>query len=203
MSTLVTSYNELKSEVANIARRGDLATDVNTLIMLGEKRIQREVRTPDMETAYTGTIASGVIAVPTDFLEWKAVYIDSNGSNVLEPKEWEWVLKHYPTRSADGMPKFIARNASNFEFGPYPVSNYAVKGTYYKRLTTVSSSWNALATANPDLYVYAALSAVSAFVKDEARIPVWESAYQMTRDALNGEGIKQTTSGGPLRVTAR
>jgi hypothetical protein len=203
MSTLIASYNDLKTEVAGFVHRADLTSEVQTLILLGEKRIHREVRTPDMEVAYTGTIAAGVIAVPTDFLEWRVVYIDSNGANTLQPVALEELLKKYPTRSASGLPKFIARNATNFEFGPYPDSTYAVAGTYYKRPTTVSSSWNTLATANPDLYLYAALAATRAWLEDDPRIPIWEQAYIQTRDALNCEGVKQTISGAPLRVTPR
>lgn len=198
---LITSYATLQSALTDFLHRGDLSTVDVELIDLAEKRIQREVRTPDMEAAYTGTIASGVIAVPSDFLEWKAVYIDSSGANRLQPKSWEWVLTNYPTRSSSGLPKFIARNVTNFEFGPYPDSTYSVKGTYYKRLTSVASSWNALATANPDLYLYASLSAASLYIQDDPRLPLWEQAYRETRDALNAEAKNQEMSGAPLRVT--
>lgn len=199
--SLITSYATLQTAVTDFLHRSDLGTVDIDLIDLAEKRIQREVRTPDMEAALSTTIASGVIAVPTDFLEWKAVYIDSDGAKRLQPKTWEWILQNYPTRSADGIPKFIARNVTNFEFGPYPLSTYDVKGTYYKRLTSVASSWNALATANPDLYLYASLSAASAYIQDDPRLPIWEQAYRETRDAINSEGKLQDISGAPLRMT--
>lgn len=197
------SYANLTAAIADELHRSDLTTPIADFVLRGEKRIHREVRATEMEATYSGTIASGVIAVPTDFLAWRAVYIDSNGAKILQPKTWEWILANYPTRSASGLPKFIARNATNFEFGPYPDSTYSVKGTYYKRLTTVSSSWNALATANPDLYLYAALTQASAYIGDDPRIPLWEAAYQATKDAINAEAIGMDLSGGPLRVTAR
>lgn len=198
----ITTYAELKSAVTDFVHRGDLSTVVVDLIMLGEKRIQREVRTPDMEVTYSQAIASGVIAVPTDFLEWKLVYINTTRTQRLQPKSIEWIYQNYPTRSSDGIPKFIGRGATNFEFGPYPDSTYTVKGFYYKRLTSVASSWNALATANPDLYLYAALAATTAYIQDDPRIAIWEEAYRMTRDDLNGEAKLQDISGAPLRMTA-
>ncbi|PWB81572.1 MAG: hypothetical protein C3F08_01600, partial [Candidatus Methylomirabilota bacterium] len=82
----IASYNDLKTSVSDFIHRSDNSTAVVDQIMLGEKRIQRELRTADMETAYTGTIASGVIAVPTDFLEWRAVYINDSVAYRLEPK---------------------------------------------------------------------------------------------------------------------
>lgn len=198
---LITSYATLQSAVSDFVHRSDLGTVDVDLIDLAEKRIQREVRTPDMETTYSGTIASGVIAVPTDFLEWKLVYIDDDGAKRLQPKTIEWLFQNYPTRSSDGCPKFIARAGSNFEFGPYPDTTYAVKGFYYKRLTSVATSWNALATTNPDLYLYASLAATSLYIMDDPRVALWEEAYRMTRDALNGEAKLQDISGAPLRMT--
>lgn len=197
------SYANLTAAIADELHRSDLTTPIADFVLRGEKRIHREVRASEMETTYSGTISSGVIAVPTDFLAWRVVYIDSNGAQVLQPKTWEWVLANYPQRSASGVPKFIARNATNFEFGPYPDSTYSVKGTYYKRLTTVSSSWNALATANPDLYLYAALTQATAYAKDDSQIEKWEQFYQATKDAINAEALGMDLSGGPLRVTPR
>lgn len=195
------SYANLTAAIADWLHRSDLTTPIADLVVIGENRINREVRCADMETAYSGTISSGVIAVPTDFLEWKAVYIDSNGANRLQPKSWEWVLQNYPTRSADGLPKFIARNASNFEFGPYPDSTYAVKGTYYKRLAAVASSWHNLATEYPDLYLFAALAESAAYIGDDPRIPTWEARYQAIRDSINREAVNAEFSGAPLVMT--
>lgn len=195
------SYANLKTEIADWLHRSDLATPIATMLVIADGRVNREVRCADMETAYSGTIASGVVAVPTGFLEWKAAYIDSNGANRLQPKTWEWMLQNYPARSADGLPKFIARNAGNFEFGPYPDSTYAVKGTYYKRFGATSASWHALATTYPELYLFAALSASQAYIGDDPRIPTWETAYISIRDSINQEAVKADISGAPLVMT--
>ena len=195
------SYANLTAAVADWLHRSDLTTPIADFVVIAENRINREVRCADMETAYTGTIAAGVIAVPTDFLEWKAVYIDSNGATRLQPKSWEWVLQNYPTRSASGLPKFIARNASNFEFGPYPDSTYSVKGTYYKRLAAVSSSWHNLATEYPDLYLFGTLVAAAPYIGDDPRIPMWNSMYETIRDSINQEAVKADISGAPLVMT--
>lgn len=195
------SYANLTAAVADWLHRSDLTTPIADFVVIAENRINREVRCADMETAYTGTIAAGVIAVPTDFLEWKAVYIDSNGATRLQPKSWEWVLQNYPTRSAGGLPKFIARNASNFEFGPYPDSTYSVKGTYYKRLAAVASSWHNLAVEYPDLYLFGTLVAAAPYIGDDPRIPTWNAMYESIRDSINQEAVKADISGAPLVMT--
>lgn len=198
----IASYADLQTAVAGWLHRADLTAIIPDLITLAEKRINREIRCADMETAYTGTIASGVIAVPSDFMAWKVVYINASPVGVLEPKTLEWLITNYPTRSADSQPKFIARNASNFEFGPYPDSTYAVKGTYYKKLTAVSSSWNALATTYPDLYLMATLCEATPYIKNDQRTPIWEAKYNAIRESINAEAKGADISGGPIRVTA-
>lgn len=197
------SYANLTAAIADEIHRSDLTTPIADFVLRGEFRIHREVRAPEMEATYSGTIASGVIAVPTDFLGWKAVYIDSNGAKILQPKTWEWVLANYPTRSAQGIPKYIARNATNFEFGPYPDTGYSVKGTYYKRLTSVVSSWNALATEHPDLYLYAAMVEAALYIGDDNLAQKYEMRYQAAKDSLNTESRGTDWGELPLMVTAR
>lgn len=196
----ITNYAELKTAVGNWLHRADLTSYLDDIVMLGEKRINREVRTPDMETAFSTAISSGVVAVPADFVEWKHAYVDGNPTCPLQVKSLGWIYTQYPNRASNSKPKYIARNGANFEFGPFPDSTYTVKGTYYARLEAVSSSWNALATANPDLYLFAALSEASAFVKNDARIQLWEAKYAMIRDQVNGEARAAEFSGSPLSV---
>lgn len=200
----ISSYAELSAAIGEKwSHRTDLTSVLPDLIMLAEKRINRDVRCPDMETDYTGAIASGVIAVPTDFLEWKVVYVNGADIKTLQPKTLEWLYTNYPTRSADSEPRYIARNGSNFEFGPYPDSNYTIKGTYYKKMASVATAWHALATTNPDLYLMAGLCEAALYTHDDSRLQLWESRYQSIVGSLNEEGQVSQTSGAPLRVTAR
>lgn len=199
----IASYADLQTAVGNWLNRGDLTSIIPDLIMLGEKRINRDIKTPDMEEAFSGTIASGAVAVPADFLGWKFVYIDAARVATLEPKPIEWIYKEYPNRSSDGMPFFIGRNGANFEFGPYPDSGYTVKGTYYKRLASVSSSWNALATTHPDLYLFAALCEATPYIKDDPRVQLWESKYSSVAAAINGQAKEQELGFGALRMSPR
>ena len=110
------------------------------LIRFGELRIYRDLRIRAMETALSDTIASGVIAVPSGYVEMKHAYIDGTPVQRLTRKTAEWVYQNYPTRSSGGKPKFFAREAGNLIFGPHPDSAYTVKGIYYKRLTALGTS---------------------------------------------------------------
>jgi hypothetical protein len=155
-----------------------------------------------METAYSDTISSGVIAVPSTFVAWKHVYIDGTPITTLQAKAASWLYTRYPTRSSEGKPKFIARDAGNFVFGPYPDSAYTMKGTYYARLTSILTSANALFTQNPDLYLFAALAELEAFKKDDKRVELWMTKRNQILSDVNGEDRAEEFSGGPLTMVA-
>jgi hypothetical protein len=68
----------------------------------------------------------------------------------------------------------------------FPVTpSGAVELWYYKKLDALSSALNSLYTANPDLYLYAALAASAPYMQDDKRIPVWERLYMQARDSVN------------------
>jgi len=194
------TYSELQTGVANWLKRADLTSYIPDLILMGEKYIFRKARTRDMEAALSSTIASGVIAVPNDYVALKYAYIDGAVTTRVHRKPADWIYTQYPTRSADGLPQFIAREGSNFIFGPYPDSAYTVKGLYYKRLTSVQSSANALFTNNPDLYLFAALAEAVAFMKDDARVALWSAKRDQILNDLNGEDVAEGAAGGPLTM---
>ncbi len=196
------TYAELKTAVANWLHRSDLTNYVDDLILMGEKYVVRKARTRDMETTLNVTMSGGVAALPADFVELKHARIDGSPSTSLQPKAANWIMLRYPLRSADGTPKFIGIDGSNFVFGPYPSSDYTVKGIYYKRLTAIASSANALFTNNPDLYLFAALAESAPFLKNDARVPLWEAKRDRILMDVNGEDQNARFSGGALSMVA-
>ena len=182
----ISTYAELQTAVSNWLKRSDLSSYAPDLIMLGEKWIFRHARTRDMETALSVTISSGTASVPADFVALKHARLSGSPYRGLRVRPAEWIYSQYPNRSAGEVPSFIAIEGASFVFGPAP-GDYTIVGTYYKRLTVVSSSANALFTNNPDLYLFAALAESVAFLKDDARIPLWMAR----RDAILADVNKE------------
>lgn len=201
----ITDYATLKTEVAAWLNRSDLTNEVPGFIQLGEFRIYRDLRVRQMEAALSVAISSGVIAVPTGYLEMKLAYVNGSPMRKLERKDAEWIYLNYPTRSSDGTPKFFAREGTNFIFGPYPDSAYTVKGTYYKKLDALSgtNTTNWLITDVPDLILFASLCEAAPFLQDDARVALWEKKYAQiaARVQLNDE--QEEFSGSPLAATVR
>lgn len=198
----ISTYADLQTSVANWLHRADLTSIIPDLVLLGEKRIFRDVRCRVMETALTGTIANGVIAVPSDYLEIKFAYINSTPTSNLIGASASQIYAKYPTRSAAGKPVYIGREGSNFIFGPYPDSAYTIGGIYYAKPTSIQSTANALFTANPDLYLFASLCEAAPYIKDSAAVALWETKYAQIVSQLRAEDAGEYGSGSGMIVVA-
>jgi hypothetical protein len=194
------TYSDLQSAVASWLDRSDLTSVVPDLITIAETRIFRELRSKDMETSFSTAIASGVIALPTSYVGLKYAYVDGTPTQWLERKPAQWIYQNYPTRAAENKPAFIAREGSNFIFGPYPDSAYTVKGVYYKNIGPLSSSAHAVFTANPDLYLFGSLVEAAPYLKNDVRLTLWEARYQQSLKAAQGTSDREDSSGGSLRM---
>lgn len=201
----ITSFSTLKTELANILHRSDLTSDLPLFIQLGELRIYRDLRLRCMETALSSAISSGVIAVPSGYVDLKFAYINGSPIQSLEKKDAEWIYWNYPTRSADAKPYYIGREADNFIFGPYPDSAYTVKGVYWKKLDALSASneTNWFTSNAPDLLFFAALCEATPWIQDDSRIPLWEKKYALTVQRVQRDDDREEYGGGPIRMTLR
>ena len=191
----IDTFATLKTAISDTVKRANLTPYLENIILLGEKKIFRKVRAPEMETSFSDSIASGTTAVPTGFLSWKWVAISGSPQRYLQVRTAAWVMENYPLRGSDAKPFFIARDGANFIYGPYADGSYTVVGTYYKRPTTILSEPNDLFLANPDLYLFAALSETEAFIKNDKRIAIWQARRDQIIQDINEEGDESDESG--------
>ena len=198
----ISTYAELQTACSNFLHRDDLASRIPEFITLGETRLFRELRVKDMETSFSTAITSGSITLPTSYIDLKYAYVDRSPVQWLERKPAAWLYEHYPTRSSDGTPKIIARQASTFIFGPYPDSAYTIAGVYYKNIGPVSTSAHALFTNNPDLYLFAALLEAVPYVGNDKRVPLWVAKYNDSISRLQAQDEREDYSGSTLQVRA-
>lgn len=201
----ISTYAELQTAVGNWLNRSDLTSYVPDFIALGEARIYRELRIRAMETALSSAISSGVVAVPSAYIELKHAYVDGTPTSSLLRAEPGLIYAKYPTRSSSGRPVYIAREGSNFIFGPYPDSNYTIKGIYYGRLTALSDSntTNWFTTNAPGILLFAALCEAEPFLKNDMRIALWQSKYDMEKEGIEREERNEQFSGGGLAMDVR
>jgi hypothetical protein len=184
---VVTSYSTLVTAVQDYLARGDLASFAPNMVQNWEERFYRNPRNFGswMDASLSDTIASNVIAVPSGFLSFRNVYVDGSPATRLEQVTPEQLFGRYPRGAGTGLPVWIARVGSNFEFGPAPDSEYTIKGTYRAKPVAMRSytTGGADAVAHwiilnaPDLALYGALAEGEAFIKNDARVALWKSLY--------------------------
>lgn len=172
---VITSYATLQTAIADYMARSDLTTFLPNFTQNWEEDFYRE---PDnwgswMEAALNVTITNGVAAVPDDYLGIKVAYI---GSRPLKRISLEQLYLRYPRSVSGGTPNYIARNGSNFEFGPNGASG-TLAGTYWAKPDPIRTSANLLLTDCPDLCLYGSLLAAEPFIKNDARIATWQAMY--------------------------
>jgi len=201
---MISDYTSLQTDLLSWMERDDMTAQVSLFIRLGERRIYREIRIDSMESALSVTLAAGVATIPADYLELKQAYIDGNPVQPLQVKTSEFIFNTYPNRTADSKPSYIATDAGSFIFGPYPDSDYVLKGTYYKRLTVLSSTntTNYFTGDGGDLLFWASLAEAETFLKNDERINLWEARYQMAKKEIMKERRRGRLS-GILRSTPR
>lgn len=197
------TYASLKTSVAgwmNVSA-SDLSSQIDDVVTLGETRIYRECRSRDGEKSYGTAIASGVLAVPSDYVEMKFLYCSAAPNTPLERRSVEWLYSAYPRVSAaSGIPKYFARDATNFVFGPVPDGSYTVTGVYYRKFAALSSATNDQFTNNPDLYLFACLAESEILIGRDARIPLWEAKYNKILADVNGLSRREDASGSTPRI---
>ncbi len=199
----INSYSTLVTAVGNWLNRSDLTANIPDFIRLGEARIYRDLRINAMLASFSGTIAAGVIAVPSDFLEFKRVHVVTDPITPLTVVSPDYIMQSWPNRSSDGIPRAIARDGSNFIFGPYPDSTYAVAGSYYQRMTLLLSASSNWFTSNaPDLLLYASLVEAEPFIMNDERVILWEGKYQQAKMSVEKEDRRASNRGGNRSMTA-
>lgn len=200
----ISTYNELQTAVGNWLHRSDLAGIIPDLITLGEGRIYRNVRVRQMEENLVGVTASGTFVVPTDYVALKSAFVVQSIATPprvqwLERKSFEWIGRTNPT-ATPGIPRYIARNQSDFVLSPVPVDGTTIGGTYYKRLDTLSTALNDIFLNTPGLWLFAALCESAPFIEGDKRLPLWESKFGGLVREVNAEEYLENDSGSTLAM---
>ena len=202
----LTTYNELKSSVADWLNRTDLTAVVPDFISLAEAQIERTLRTRQMIVRATAAIDTEYSAVPADFLETKSIKLNTNPVTALAFESIDAMdLMKSTMYLSPGKPQYFSIVGGQIRVLPVPDNSYTAELTYYAKLTklssTVSSNW--LLASSPDVYLYGSLMQASPYLKDDARIPVWSSMYTSALEAIQVADDRGATSGGAIMMRAR
>jgi len=190
----LTTYEGLKSAVADYLGRDDLGERIPTFIRLAEKRMERELRLRVMERRAECAVKAGQSAVP---LPWRR---ESGKWDVfLEMRDVAWrgqdsfvhdlgyaPLDHYAVSREPGRPLGYSIVGRELFLLPAPAEDGTLLITYYAEIPPLSEEQpdNAVLLAAPDVYLYGALAEAGPFTRGSAPTELWAQYYAAARSRL-------------------
>jgi hypothetical protein len=160
----ITSYTELQSAITRWLARDDLAANIPDYIMLFEQVANRRLRTLSQEVNVSLTTTGGFATLPTDYLAWREVHLNSNPFLPLEYMTPAVLGFNFPTLpTGDGRAFTILGTQIHVE----PHDN-AITMLYFQEIPplSVSSGTNWLLQEYPDLYLFGSLYHAYEFMLD-------------------------------------
>lgn len=171
------TYDELKTAIADFLNREDLTSAIPTFISLAESRASRDLRHWRMEKRVATQLDVQYVTIPTDFLQPIRLQITDAPTNEVAPISTAQMLQLRGDRNDRvGRPTNYALTAGGLELYPTPDLTYNASLVYHARVPALSASnaTNWLLTEAPDVYLYGALVHAAPYLKDDARLQIWE-----------------------------
>jgi hypothetical protein len=213
----LTSYSGLTTALAAwLARDGDpiVSAAAPDLVALAEQRIfygsedpqfpSPAVRVRQMETTVPLSTVAGTatVALPTGWLGAKRLYIDGDPDTDLVYMSPEELRAAWPN-AATTKPVNYTIEGENIVFGPTPDAVYTVQVLYWQKPDPLATTpTNALLTAAPSLYLYAALLEAALWNGDDAAATRWLRMFSAAANALHKSDRRERHSGSALVMGA-
>jgi len=199
------TFTSLQSDIRNYLERGG-ATDpivyeqIPRLITLAERRIARELKIQGFQTVVNSVMQAGVAVYPKPD-RWRDTisinYGTGTGNNThtpIFPRAYEYIRSYWPNETTRGGPQFYADyDYKHWIFAPTPDANYPLEVLYYELppLLDDTNQTNWLTEFAPNLLLYGSLVEATPFIKDDQRVELWQSYYDRSLAALNGEDLQK------------
>ena len=202
----ITTYAELKTNIADFLNRDDLTSVSSTFVSLAEADLNRQIRHWRQEKRSTAEIDTQYSAIPADMLEVIRFYITSGDTRPLELiSQAEMLDRKFRNLNTSGQPAYYAVTAGELEVYPVPDGTYTSELYYFGKTPALSDSntSNWILEHYPDAYLYGPLIHSAPYLKDDARIQVWAALYQNAIDAINQASEKAKFGGSGRRMKIR
>jgi len=217
MATAMT-FTTLKQDVQRYLERGNtLASDpivfeqIPRLINLAERRIARELKVEGFINVVTGTLSAGqsVYPKPDRWRDTVSINIGvgdtGNDRKILFSRVYEYLRSYWPNALETDTPIFYSDyDYSHWLIAPTPDAEYPFEILYYELPPlldeVVQTNW--ITEYAPQLLLYGTLVEATPFLKNDERIPVWQSMYDRAAAMLNGEDLAKILDRSAVRKEA-
>jgi len=197
----LSTYDEMKTAIANWADRADLAQFIPDFIALCEARYNRELRLRSMEQKQFANTVGGQAnyALPTNYLQMREFRLNTSPTKSLQyvsPEIYEsWNV-------GTGEPKWYTIIANEIRLGPVPAGVYEMEMLFWQKFPSLSSTTttNWMLQNSPDIYLYGSLMEMEPFIQNDQRTALWAAGYDRAVQTLQLQDDKDRHSGSALTV---
>jgi hypothetical protein len=181
----IATYSELVSELGSWLNRTDLDAKIGpTFIRLFEARMNRRLRSPDMEQTFSFSTVSGTTnyALSSRVRELRELYASTTATD------------------ADAIGYTVM--GETVVFDDDPGDDLTITYSAYVTLSGLSSGnpTNWLLDDHPDAYLAGTLAAAYAFERDEAQAANFDALLERTIDEIKKEANQKRLPAGPLQA---
>ena len=196
----VMTYDSLTSSVLQYLERSDPAVvaAIPTFITLCEFEIAQEIKTLGQLTLATATMTAGNPNLQKPARWRKTVSMSITVDGKKQPvylRKYEYLKNYSPDTSQTSNPLFYAdTDWDHWYLAPTPDAAYAMEVLYYERIAPLSSTnqTNWLTQYAPNAMLYGTLLQPMPFLKNDARIQMWQQQYDLIMATLKAEDQTRT-----------
>lgn len=193
----VMTYDSLVDDISSYLERTDTATiqKIPQFIMLAEQVIASELKfLGNLKVVTSNMVASeSVIDKPARWRKTVSMNILVAGKrHPILLRKYEYLREYWPDATQEDVPKFYCDyDYTHWLVAPTPDDDYAFEVLYYERIQPLDSSnqTNWFTQYAPQALLYGSLLQAMPFLKNDERIPMWQTQYAQIMSTLKDEDI--------------
>lgn len=210
------TFNSLVADMQGYLERGtaldvQVANQIPRLINLAERSIAQTLKIQGFINNVISTLVAGVsvYAKPNG---WRETISMNFGTGTLQnkrlpifPRSYEYCRQYTPDSNITGLPRFYADyNYNWWLFAPTPNINYPWEVNYYQLppLLDNGNQTNWLTDFAPNLLLYRALLEATPYLKNDERIPTWQTLYQEQLTTIDRQDLERVADRQAVRSKA-
>ena len=195
----VMTYNNLVTDIESYLERTDQATlsKIPTFIGLAEQVIASEIKFLGNLVVVQSNMVSDqpVIQKPARWRKTVSMNVTINGERKpVLLRKYEYLREFWPDPTETGEPQYYCDyNYDHWLIAPTPDDDYAYEVLYYERIQPLdeSNQTNWFTQYAPQALLYGSLLQAMPFLKNDERIPMWQSQYNTIMQTLKAEDVQR------------
>ena len=193
----VMTYDSLVNDIQTYLERTDDQTldKIPQFIKLAEQIIAAEIKFLGNLTVATSAMVASDNIIPKPARWRKTVSMNVTVAGKRQPvllRTYEYIREYWPDPAATSAPLYFCDyDYQHWLVGPTPTLAYSYEVLYYERVQPLDSSnqssW--FTQYAPQALLYGTLLQAMPFVKNDERMPMWQSNYDKIIEVLKTENV--------------